>query len=180
MIYNDSTPLERAEGKQQRDKAAPKGAVPAVTNQQLLAETLSERSEWNAGVCILEYTARRKTVVLTLRGHLKHFVDVFVSQVLQEWKLEALAGDLQRVTHELLAWMLTNGASTECRLVLTRDEPFVHVEVLDRGGLVPSPYVSLADAELAVRLLKTPVIEWGSELDSRGRCLWVCLSAANL
>ena len=60
--------------------------------------------------------------------------------------------------------------------MLFRSGPVLHIEVTDQGALVPGAQVSLADAELAVRLLRTPAIEWGAELDSHGRCLWVAFT----
>jgi hypothetical protein len=101
----------------------------------------------------------------------------FAEEASVGWDLPELVAPLLFVARELVAWVVANGSSGEFAVTLTYDEPIVHIEVKDRGALIPNPYVSRADAELAVRLLARPAIEWGAELDSRGRTLWVSFSA---
>ena len=60
---------------------------------------------------------------------------------------------------ELVVWAVVNGPTGEFVMTLTWDGPVLHIEVTDQGALVPGAQVSLADAELAVRLLQTPAIE---------------------
>jgi hypothetical protein len=104
-------------------------------------------------------------------------ITAFVERVPVDWSLPELVAPLLYACRELTAWIVANGPSGEFVVTLTYDEPIVHIEVTDRGALVPNPHVSRADAELAARLLAESAIEWGAELDSRGRCLWVALHA---
>ena len=104
-------------------------------------------------------------------------VAAFVEATTVGWGLPELVASLQFAARELVAWNVANGPAGEFTVTLTYDKPVVHIEVADRGALVPNPYVSCVDADLAVRLLANPAIEWGAELDSRGRTLWVSFSA---
>jgi hypothetical protein len=102
-------------------------------------------------------------------------VQAFVASIPAGWGLSHLTEPVNTLTHELVAWTTKNGPSEVFTVVLTWDEPILHVEVIDRGGIVPDPNVSRTDAEFALRLLSLPVMEWGADLDSRGRCLWATL-----
>lgn len=101
----------------------------------------------------------------------------FIEAASAKWNLPELVAPLLNAARELVAWIVANGPSGEFMVTLTRDEPVVHIEITDRGALIPNPYVSRDDAELAVRLFARPAIEWGAELNSRGRALWVCFAA---
>jgi hypothetical protein len=108
-------------------------------------------------------------------GYLEHDVRRFVEHVVSGWRLSQLTEDVLRIAQELVAWVMTNGPSPTFTVELTWDGPLVHVEVRDRGAVMPNPNVARGDAEFAVRLLMPPAAEWGAELDTRGRCVWVAL-----
>ena len=115
---------------------------------------------------------RRETRAFEQTGHLEREVREFVEQVLGGWELSQLARGVLRAVQELVAWEMANGPSPSFTVELTWDEPLVRVEVRDRGTVIPNPNVVRSDAELAVRLLTPPAVEWGAELDVRGRCVW--------
>ena len=101
----------------------------------------------------------------------------FLQSVLIGWQLDELLVSMDFALAELLRWMTGHGTSDRLRCVVTWDQNLVFAELRDRGGLVPEPHVSRVDAELATRLLAPPAVEWGAELDSRGRQLWVAFAA---
>jgi len=114
-------------------------------------------------------------MAFALSDHLSADVALFVEHVMADWGLTRLREVAVTTTVELVTWATSHGPSSVLRVVVTWDEPLVHLEVFDRGALVPDPNVSRADATLAVRLLIPPGVEWGAGLDSRGRCLWATL-----
>lgn len=101
----------------------------------------------------------------------------FLQAVLENWQLGDLLVPMDFALAELVRWMIGHGSSDQMRCEVTWDQNLVFIELRDRGGLVPEPHASRTDAELATRLLAPPVIEWGAELDSRGRQLWVAFTA---
>jgi hypothetical protein len=98
---------------------------------------------------------------------------MFLHSTLAVWQLNELLVPMDFVLAELVRWMSGHGMSPEMRCSLTWDQNLVFIELRDRGGLAPEPHVSRVDAELAMRLLAPPAVEWGAELDARGRQLWV-------
>lgn len=118
---------------------------------------------------------RRESRVFEQTGHLEHELRGFVEWAMDGWGLSQLTEDVLRIAQELVAWEVANGPSPAFTVELTWDEPLVHVEVWDRGALIPNPNVSRGDAKFAVRLLTPPRVKWGAELDPRGRCVWVAL-----
>ena len=112
-----------------------------------------------------------------LSGYVAADVRAFVAGVPAGWGLGNLTEIVTALVSELVSWTTAHGPSEVFTVALTWDEPILHVEVSDRGGIAPEPTLSRADAELAVRLLSLPVVEWGADLDSRGRCLWATLRA---
>ena len=119
--------------------------------------------------------AQRETRTFEQADHLEQEVRGFVEQVVNGWGLSQLTKDVLRVVQELVAWEMANGPALSFTVELTWDGPLVHVEVWDRGALIPNPNVVRSDAELAVRLLAPPAAEWGAELDVQGRCVWAML-----
>ena len=101
----------------------------------------------------------------------------FVMDSLAGCGLGRLTAAVSTLATELVTWATTHSPSDGFTVQLTWDDPILHAEVTDRGSLAPDPNVSRADAELAVRLLSIPIVEWGADLDSRGRCLWATLHA---
>ena len=121
--------------------------------------------------CLRE--ARRS---FAMDNELRERASGFLQSVLEEWQLDELLVPMDFALAELLRWMVDHGAAQNVRCVVTWDQSLVFVELRDRGGLVPEPHVSRVDAELAIRLLAQPAVEWGAELDSRGRQLWVAFA----
>ena len=107
---------------------------------------------------------------------LSDHASAFLQSVLEDWQLYELLAAMDCALAELLRWMIGHGTPDHVRCELTWDQNLVFVELHDRGGLVPEPHVSRVDAELATRLLAPPAVEWGAELDSRGRQLWVAFT----
>lgn len=97
----------------------------------------------------------------------------FVSSALREWGLPDLIGSARCAAGELLSWIIKQGGSSPLALTVTWDDDLLFLELGDRGGLVPNPYVTRAAAELAMCLLDPPALKWGANLDERGRRLWV-------
>jgi len=106
-------------------------------------------------------------------------VSDFVKNTLYDWQLPELVGPARCAAGELANWIIKQGASSPLALTATWDHDLLIVELGDRGGLVPDPHVSKADAELAMWLLDPPAVEWGAELDGRGRRLWVSFSTGS-
>ena len=100
----------------------------------------------------------------------------FLRSLLSEWQLGEYLVSTDDVLGELLGWMTSHGTSDHVRCAVTWDQGLVVVELRDHGGLIPEPHVSHVDAELATRLLALPTVEWGADLDSRGRQLWVAFA----
>ena len=100
----------------------------------------------------------------------------FLHSTLAIWQLDELLAPMDFALAELVRWMSIHGSSSEMRCSLTWDQNLVFIELRDRGGLAPEPHVSRVDAELAMRLLAPPAVEWGAELDARGRQLWVAFA----
>jgi hypothetical protein len=96
----------------------------------------------------------------------------FLLATLESWQLLDLLMPMNFALAELVRWMTVHGTSLRMHCSVTWDQNLIFVELRDRGGLVPEPHVSRVDAELALRLLAPPAIEWGAELDARGRQLW--------
>ena len=119
---------------------------------------------------------RRETRAFERAGHLESEVRGFVERVADEWGLSQLTKDMLRVAQELVAWEMANGPSQSFTVEPTWDGPLVHVEVRDRGALIPNPNVARGHAEFAVRLLMPPVVEWGADTDQGGRRLWATLT----
>lgn len=117
----------------------------------------------------------RKAMSFALSGYVAADVQVFVAGVPAGWGLGHLTETLTALVSELVSWTTAHGPSEVFTVALTWDEPILHVEVSDRGGIAPEPTLSRADAGFAARLLSLPVVEWGADLDSRGRCLWATL-----
>jgi hypothetical protein len=122
---------------------------------------------------------RHEVMAFAASGRLTGDVTQFATQVITRWDLAELRPAALTTATELVGWILAHGPSTVLRVALTLDRPLVHIEVFDRGGLVPDPNVAAADAAFAVRLLTPPCVEWGAGLDSRGRCLWATLHVAS-
>lgn len=99
----------------------------------------------------------------------------FTHHVLKDWDLDAYSTAVQGAASRLIAWMTAHQPATTFRLELTWDSPLLHLEVVDRATVLPDPFVSRCDARLAVDLLTPPIVEWGAQLDCRGRCLWTTL-----
>ena len=99
-----------------------------------------------------------------------------VHATLDSWQLLDVLPMVKGALSELLSWIHGHGGSDRLELTVTWDETLLFVELHDRGGLIPEPHVSRVDAELAVRLLTSAAVEWGADLDSRGRRLWVAFS----
>ena len=99
-----------------------------------------------------------------------------VHATLDSWQLLAMLPVVKGALSELLSWIHGHGGSDRLELTVTWDQTLLFVELHDCGGLVPKPHVSRVDAELAVRLLTPPAVEWGADLDSRGRRLWVAFA----
>lgn len=118
---------------------------------------------------------KRDAMSFALTAHVAADVQAFVAGVPAGWGLGHFAETVTALVSELVSWTTAHGPSEVFTVALTWDEPILHVEVTDRGGVAPDPTVSRDDAELAVRLLTIPVVEWGADLDSRGRCLWATL-----
>lgn len=97
-------------------------------------------------------------------------------ETLTTWQLLDVLMPVTSVMNELVHWINGHGASEEVRCSITWDQNLLFIELHDRGGLVPEPHISRTDADLAVQLLAPPAVEWGAELDSRGRQLWVAFS----
>jgi len=97
----------------------------------------------------------------------------FLHSALNDWQINELLVPMNFALAELVRWMTGHGTSPQMHCSVTWDQNLMFVELRDRGGLVPEPHVSRVDAELALRLLAPPAIEWGAELDARGRQLWV-------
>jgi len=117
----------------------------------------------------------REAMSFALSGHVAADVESFVARLPDGWGLAHLTDVVTVLVSELMSWMAAHGPSEVFTVALTWDEPILHVEVNDRGDAAPEPTLSRADAEFAVRLLSLPVMEWGADLDSRGRCLWATL-----
>lgn len=97
----------------------------------------------------------------------------FLYATLEDWQLLDLLMPVGHALHELVQWIGGHGTSEQVSVSITWDQTLLFVELHDHGGLVPEPHVSRVDAELATRLLAPPAVEWGADLDSRGRLLWV-------
>lgn len=119
----------------------------------------------------------REAMSFAISGYVAADVHTFVAGVPAGWGLGHLTETVTALVNELVSWMTAHGSSEVFTAALTWDEPILHVEVSDRGGIAPEPTLARADAEFAVRLLSLPVVEWGADLDSRGRCLWATLRA---
>jgi hypothetical protein len=117
----------------------------------------------------------REAMSFALSSYVADDVKAFVAGIPAGWGLGQLSENVKALTAELVAWIAANAPTDAFTVVLTWDKPILHVEVSDRGGIAPEPTLSRADAEFAVRLLSLPVVEWGADLDSRGRCLWATL-----
>jgi hypothetical protein len=101
----------------------------------------------------------------------------FLRSILDDWQLGELLAPMDNALTGLVRWMVDHGTSDHVRCEVTWDQGLVFIDLRDRGGLVPEPHVSRTDAELATRLLAPPAVEWGAELSSRGRQLWVAFAA---
>ena len=91
--------------------------------------------------------------------------------------INELVTPLLHTARELAEWMAVHEPSGELAVTLTWDERLVFVEVRDGGSDLPKPESSRADAELGVRLLAPPAVEWDAEANADGRRLWVALVA---
>jgi len=113
---------------------------------------------------------------LTMDEGLGERASAVVHAMLEDWKLLDLIKAVDVAVSELMQWIDGHGAPDRMNLTITWDQTLLFVELHDRGGLVPEPHVSRVDAELATRLLAPPAVEWGADLDSRGRHLWVAFT----
>jgi hypothetical protein len=137
---------------------------------------MSERSSFL--LPIAAHSVKRDSKIFTALPTAPTDVLPFVTGAPAGWGLGHLAGPIAAVVHDLVGWAMAHSPSSVFTVGLLLDGSILHVEVANRGGLAPDPFVSRTDAELAVRLLTPPVLEWGAELDSRGRCLWATLRAS--
>ena len=104
-------------------------------------------------------------------------VTVFVDQAVANWALGHVRVVAAETTTELVSWLLAHDPTSVMRVVVTCDAPLVHIELFDRGQRVPDPHVFCMDAAFAVQVLIRPGVQWGADLDARGRCLWATVSA---
>lgn len=117
----------------------------------------------------------RESTTIALTQHAAEDVRQFARCTPEGWDLQDVAERAGDVGRELAQWMADHAPSSHLHVTLLWDNPILHVEVGDRGALAPDPNVSRRDAEFAVRVLTPPVLEWGCDLDSRGRRLWATL-----
>jgi hypothetical protein len=109
----------------------------------------------------------------TVDEELNERVSALLQATLDEWQVLDMLLPMDFALGELVRWINGHGTSDRVYCSITWDQTLLFIELRDRGGLIPEPHVSRVDAELATRLLAPPAVEWGAELDTRGRHLWV-------
>jgi hypothetical protein len=110
--------------------------------------------------------------------HAADDVRQFVVRTLGGWRVEALGVSAGRAARLVTLWAREHEPAPVFRVEVTWDGPVLQIELTDRGAVVPNVNTSRDDAEFGMQLLGTAALEWGSELDSRGRCLWVSFRAS--
>lgn len=100
----------------------------------------------------------------------------FLESTLLKWLVPALVGPVWNAAGEMVTWLLEHGLRSPVTLTATMDHERLIAELGDRGGLVPDPHVSEADAESVRWLLEAPAVAWCPCLDSRCRRPWIAFS----
>ncbi len=96
----------------------------------------------------------------------------FARDVLAVWLLSDLEANACAGLSELVTWAVANDPAVFIEITLIWDGPLLFTEVADRRGRLPSRPTWLVEDQLGVILLERSSLEWGAELNARGRCLW--------
>lgn len=98
---------------------------------------------------------------------------LFARMVLADWELSEVAADACAGLSELVVWVLANDPGVLVEITLVWDGPLLFTEVADRQERLPHRPVWLnTEGGHAVAILEAFSLEWGAEVDMRGRCLW--------
>jgi hypothetical protein len=105
----------------------------------------------------------------------------FAQRSLRDWGLAELSSPVSSTVTALATWNELNEPTGRLRLGLSLQEPsrpVLYVQITDQGILLPDPYRSQDDAQLAVKVLGRPCVVWGAGLESGGlvRTLWAIFS----
>jgi len=106
---------------------------------------------------------------------------LFARAQLPDWGLGHLEAAACTGLGELLGWLRANDPNVLVEITLVWDPPLLFTEVADRHETLPRRPVWLlaAGGREQVARLEAASLEWGAELDARGRRLWASYSAEN-
>ena len=103
---------------------------------------------------------------------------LFVRAQLPDWGLDALADVACAGVTELTQWVLAHDRNVLLEVTLVWDRPsLLFTEIADRHESLPRRPVWLIEDRSAVERLEAASLEWGAELEARGRRLWASYSA---
>jgi hypothetical protein len=122
--------------------------------------------------------ARSESMAFAVSDRLVRDAALFTDQTVVSWALTDLRVVVAETTAEFVFWLLAHEPSAVVRVAVTWDGSLVHVELFDRGQIIPDTHASCTDAAFAVHVLIRPGVQWGGSVDARGRCLWATVDAS--